>query len=98
MPLTSTHVAPQPDQPGTSQHTLLDGVVGQGQYVGTFLAWEQLSNGWWGEGEINSISMAIRSSRPSTAPARKITSAEPGASVTHSRRPLGLPFLSEPGG
>jgi len=34
------------------QHTLLDGVVGQGQYVGTFLAWEQLSNGWWGEGEI----------------------------------------------
>jgi hypothetical protein len=34
------------------EHTLLDGVEGQGQYVGTFLAWEQLSNGWWGEGEI----------------------------------------------
>lgn len=34
------------------EHTLLDGVEGQGQYVGTFIAWEQLSNGWWGEGEI----------------------------------------------
>jgi hypothetical protein len=34
------------------EHILLDGVVGEGQYVGTFLAWEQLSNGWWGEGEI----------------------------------------------
>ncbi|MCD6553713.1 MAG: DUF2961 domain-containing protein, partial [Anaerolineae bacterium] len=30
----------------------LDGVQGQGHYVGTFLAWTQLSNGWWGEGEV----------------------------------------------
>lgn len=34
------------------EHVLLDGVKGQGHYVGTFLAWTQLSNGWWGEGEI----------------------------------------------
>ncbi|MBN1936020.1 MAG: DUF2961 domain-containing protein [Anaerolineae bacterium] len=34
------------------EHTLLDGIQGQGHYVGTYLAWEQLSNGWWGEGEI----------------------------------------------
>jgi hypothetical protein len=34
------------------EHTILDGVQGRGQYVGTFIAWEQLSNGWWGEGEI----------------------------------------------
>ncbi|MBN1246566.1 MAG: DUF2961 domain-containing protein [Anaerolineae bacterium] len=34
------------------EHVILDGVKGQGHYVGTFLAWEQLSNGWWGEGEI----------------------------------------------
>jgi hypothetical protein len=34
------------------EHIILDGVEGRGQYVGTFLAWEQLSNGWWGEGEI----------------------------------------------
>lgn len=34
------------------EHTLLEGVRGQGHYVGTFLAWTQLSNGWWGEGEM----------------------------------------------
>jgi len=34
------------------EHTLLDGVTGQGHYVGTYMAWTQLSNGWWGEGEI----------------------------------------------
>ncbi len=33
-------------------HTLLDGVQGQGQYVGTFIAWGVNNNGWWGEGEI----------------------------------------------
>jgi hypothetical protein len=33
-------------------YTILDGVVGQGQYVGTYLAWEVHSPGWWGEGEI----------------------------------------------
>lgn len=33
-------------------HTILDGVTGQGQYVGTYLAWGVNNNGWWGEGEI----------------------------------------------
>jgi hypothetical protein len=33
-------------------YLILDGVKGKGQYVGTYLAWTQLSNGWWGEGEI----------------------------------------------
>jgi RimJ/RimL family protein N-acetyltransferase len=33
-------------------YTILDGVKGQGQYVGTYLAWEVHSSGWWGEGEI----------------------------------------------
>ena len=33
-------------------HTLLDGVRGQGHYVGTYLAWGVHNNGWWGEGEI----------------------------------------------
>jgi hypothetical protein len=33
-------------------HTILDGVAGQGQYVGTYLAWQTNSNGWWGEGEV----------------------------------------------
>lgn len=33
-------------------YTILDGVAGKGQYVGTYLAWEVHSTGWWGEGEI----------------------------------------------
>ena len=33
-------------------YTILDGVKGRGQYVGTYLAWESRSPGWWGEGEI----------------------------------------------
>lgn len=32
-------------------YTILDGVHGQGHYVGTSLAWQQNNNGWWGEGE-----------------------------------------------
>jgi len=32
--------------------TILDGVQGQGHFVGTYLAWEVHSPGWWGEGEI----------------------------------------------
>jgi hypothetical protein len=31
---------------------ILDGVKGQGRYVGTFLAWTQMEKGWFGEGEI----------------------------------------------
>ncbi len=37
---------------GNPEHVILDSVKGQGHYVGTFLAWTQLANGWWGEGEI----------------------------------------------
>jgi hypothetical protein len=33
-------------------YTILDGVKGKGQYVGTYLAWGVNNNGWWGEGEI----------------------------------------------
>ncbi len=38
--------------PSGEVHTILDGVRGQGHYVGTYLAWGVNSNGWWGEGEI----------------------------------------------
>lgn len=34
------------------EHVILDGVKGDGQYVGTHLAWVQMSDGWWGEGEV----------------------------------------------
>ena len=33
-------------------YTLLDGVKGRGQYVGTYIAMGVHNNGWWGEGEI----------------------------------------------
>ncbi|WP_208607732.1 glycoside hydrolase family 172 protein [Paenibacillus pectinilyticus] len=33
-------------------YTLLDGVQGSGQYIGTYLAWAALERHWWGEGEI----------------------------------------------
>ncbi len=35
-----------------SVHTLVDGIKGKGQYVGTYLAWRVHDNCWWGEGEI----------------------------------------------
>jgi len=38
--------------PYGSVYTILDGVEGQGQYVGTYMAWGVNNNGWWGEGEI----------------------------------------------
>jgi hypothetical protein len=33
-------------------YTVLDGVKGQGHYVGTYMAWGVNNSGWWGEGEI----------------------------------------------
>lgn len=38
--------------PVKNVYTILDGIQGQGQYVGTYMAWEVHSPGWWGEGEI----------------------------------------------
>lgn len=33
-------------------YTIVDGVRGQGHYVGTYMTWGSNSPGWWGEGEI----------------------------------------------
>jgi hypothetical protein len=33
-------------------YTIVDGVQGQGHYVGTYLAWGSNNSGWWGEGEV----------------------------------------------
>ncbi|MHB9034272.1 MAG: glycoside hydrolase family 172 protein [Anaerolineae bacterium] len=38
--------------PYKTDYTILEGVHGQGHYVGTYLAWGVNNNGWWGEGEI----------------------------------------------
>jgi len=43
------HGQPQRNNPS---YTILDGVKGEGKYVGTFLSWTQLSHGWAGEGEV----------------------------------------------
>ena len=33
-------------------YTIIDGIEGRGQYVGTYMAWGVNNNEWWGEGEI----------------------------------------------
>jgi hypothetical protein len=33
-------------------YPILEGIKGNGHYVGTYLYWGVKSNGWWGEGEI----------------------------------------------
>jgi hypothetical protein len=33
-------------------YTIVDGIKGRGQYVGTYMAWGVNNCGWWGEGEI----------------------------------------------
>ena len=33
-------------------YTILDGVSGDGQYVGTYLTWQTHNSNWWGEGEV----------------------------------------------
>ena len=33
-------------------YTIVEGLSGRGQYVGTYMAWGVNNNGWWGEGEI----------------------------------------------
>jgi hypothetical protein len=38
--------------PYAEEYVMADGIEGQGQYVGTFMSWQQNSAGWWGEGEI----------------------------------------------
>jgi hypothetical protein len=38
--------------PYKQDYTILEGVKGRGQYVGTYMAWQVNSNNWWGEGEI----------------------------------------------
>ena len=38
--------------PYKQDYVLLEGVKGKGHFVGTYMAWQQNSSGWWGEGEI----------------------------------------------
>lgn len=38
--------------PYKKDYTIVDGIKGKGQYVGTYLAWGVRNDGWWGEGEV----------------------------------------------
>ncbi len=38
--------------PYKQDYTILEGVQGQGHYVGVYMAWGVQNSGWWGEGEI----------------------------------------------
>ncbi|MFC1582538.1 glycoside hydrolase family 172 protein [Planctomycetota bacterium] len=38
--------------PYKEDYLIVDGIEGKGQFVGTYMAWQQNNNGWWGEGEI----------------------------------------------
>ncbi len=38
--------------PWKEDYTIIDGIKGKGQYVGTYMCWGVHNNGWWGEGEI----------------------------------------------
>jgi hypothetical protein len=38
--------------PYKQDHTIVDAIIGQGHFVGTYMAWGVNNNGWWGEGEI----------------------------------------------
>ena len=62
--------------PYRSDHVILDGVKGWGQYVGTYLAWGTHNNGWWGEGEVKFFIDGDGNVQPSAAPVQKITLAE----------------------
>ena len=66
-------------------YTILDGVQGQGHYVGTYLAWGVNNTGWWGEGEIKFFMDGDTTSPPSAARARRTTSAARTTSRTARR-------------
>lgn len=38
--------------PYGTDYTIIDGIKGRGQYVGTYMAWGSNNAGWWGEGEV----------------------------------------------
>lgn len=63
-------------------HTLLDGVVGQGHYVGTYMPGASTTPAGGVRARSSSISTAMESSRPSAEPAPKTTLVAPGTSST----------------
>ncbi len=52
MPISHAQFRRTNPVPYKEVYTILDGVTGKGQYVGTYMAFAPHDNGWWGEGEI----------------------------------------------
>lgn len=71
-------------------HTILDGVSGKGQYIGTYLAWQVNNTGWWGKVKSSFTWTVTSSSRRFAERVRKIISAERGTgnSRSESIRPI----------
>jgi hypothetical protein len=71
-------------------YTILDGVQGRGQYVGTYMAWGVNNSGWWGEGEIKFYMDGDRAwpTICGTSAARTTSTSAPSTAATaSSRRP-----------
>ncbi len=92
--------------PYKSVHTLLDGVEGQGQYVGTYIAWGVNNNGWWGEGEIKfyhgrrrRVADHLRHRHRGLFRRRlEFETADTGSTVVYSTPYLGMPQVIKPDG
>jgi len=41
--------------PYKEDYVIVDEIKGKGHYVGTFMAWQQNTEGWWGEGEFKAF-------------------------------------------
>ena len=70
-----------------SLHTLIDGVKGKGQYVGTYMAWRVNDNCWWGKARSSSTWTATRNTRPSAGQGPRTTSA--ARTISRTRRRAG---------
>ncbi|MGC3945694.1 MAG: DUF2961 domain-containing protein [Chryseolinea sp.] len=68
-----------------SLHTILDGVKGKGQYVGTYMGVGTRNNGWWGEGEIKFFMDGDKETRPLLVQELKTISVDRTTSRTRRR-------------
>lgn len=90
------------EKDSSSIYTMIDGIKGQGQYVGAYMTWKQNEPGWWGEGEIK-----FYMDGDTKFPTINGTGTEDyflgsygwgvdGKTVTHTTNYAGLPQIIEP--
>lgn len=94
-----------PTTPG-EDYTILDGVAGEGHYVGTFLSWTALEEGWWGEGEVKIYidgdddfpTICGTGTEDYVGGAWCFVDPETGEPQTYSTATLGYPLFDDTGG